>query len=100
MTFIIFNKRGRDGGAHDGAHERALHTRKVAVGRWVPSGHHTMRAAEHEGWRVGATWRAATCGKWGSGCDAHYDAHMLRSCAGIGWPFACATWGAAGWRAN
>ena len=53
MTFIIFDKRGRDGGAHDGAHERALHTRKVAVGRWVPSGHHTMRAAEHEGWR----WR-------------------------------------------
>jgi hypothetical protein len=56
MTFIIFNKRGRDGGAHDGAHERALHTRKVAVGRCVPSGHHTMRAAEHEGWRGWRDW--------------------------------------------
>ena len=56
MTFIIFDKRGRDGGAHDGAHERALHTRKVAVGRWVPSGHHTMRAAEHEGWRGWRDW--------------------------------------------
>jgi hypothetical protein len=64
MTFIIFDKRGRDGGAHDGAHERALHTRKVAVGRWVPSGHHTMRAAEHEGWRHVACSDVWEVGQW------------------------------------